>query len=167
MKLRIIEKLEKEIQKTSRELHVDIPKALKIATDMGDLSENAEYKAAKERQMFLESRISLLQKRISDVTSLDIQRIPKDRSGLGSTLFLTDLKTGEEKKYRLVFPEDVDPEVGKISTASPIGRALMGKQEGDKVIVSLPEQKMEYEVIRVITIHDNLEDGMEQTSPCL
>ena len=72
-----------------------------------------------------------------------------------------------QKKYRLVFPEDVDPEAGKISTASPIGRALMGKQEGDEVIVSLPEQKMEYEVIRVITIHDNLEDGMEKTSPCL
>ena len=167
MKQSILKKLDNELLESQKELQVDIPEALKIAREHGDLKENAEYKAAKERQMFLESRISLLQKRISDVTSLDIQRIPKDRAGLGSTLFLTDLETGEEKKYRLVFPEDVDPEAGKISTASPIGRALMGKQEGDEVIVSLPEQKMEYEVIRVITIHDNLEDGMEQTSPCL
>ena len=155
MKLRIIEKLEKEIQKTSRELHVDIPKALKIATDMGDLSENAEYKAAKERQMFLESRLSLLQKRVSEITSININQIPRDRSGLWSTLFLKDLSTGEEKKYELVFPEEVDPELGKISTASPVGRAILGRREGDAVAILLPEGAKEYEVLRIKTIHDN------------
>ena len=161
MKESILKKLDKQLVETQKELQVDIPEALKIAREHGDLSENAEYKAAKERQMFLESRISLLQKRISDVTSLDIDRIPKDRSGLGSTLLLHDLGTGEEKKYQLVFPEDVDPEAGKISTASPIGKALLGKQEGDEVIVPLPDQKKEYEVVRVLTVHDDLGKNKE------
>jgi len=161
MKQSILKKLDKQLAESQKELQVDIPEALKIAREHGDLSENAEYKAAKERQMFLESRVSLLQKRISDVTSLDMQRIPRDRSGLGSTLLLSDLNTGEEKKYRLVFPEDVDPEVGKISTASPIGKALMGKQEGDEVIIPLPDQRKEYKVIRMLTVHDNLETDKE------
>ena len=161
MKQSILKKLDNELSESQKELQVDIPEALKIAREHGDLKENAEYKAAKERQVFLELRVSLLQKRISDVTSLDMQRIPRDRSGLGSTLLLSDLNTGEEKKYRLVFPEDVDPEVGKISTASPIGKALMGKQEGDEVIVPLPDQRKEYEVTRIITVHDNSEENTE------
>ena len=161
MKLPILQKLEKQLAEASKELQVDIPEALKIARAHGDLSENAEYKAAKERQMFLESRVSLLQKRISDVTSLNIDRIPRDRSGLGSTLVLSDLDSGEEKKYHLVFPEDVDPDSGKISTASPVGRALMGKQEGDEIKIHLPNQKKEFEVVRVITIHENSKEAAE------
>tara|TARA_B100001105_G_C22254286_1_gene383937 strand:- start:60 stop:530 length:471 start_codon:yes stop_codon:yes gene_type:complete len=155
MKQAIIKKLDDELMKSQKELQVDIPKAILVAREHGDLKENAEYKAAKERQTFLQARISLLQKRISDVTSLDIERIPRDRSGLGSTLLLADIQTGEEKKFHLVFPEDVDPDAGKISPGSPIGRALMGKQKGDEIIVSLPEKKIEYEVISVKTIHDN------------
>ena len=161
MKQSILKKLNKQLAESQKELQVDIPEALKVAREHGDLSENAEYKDAKERQMFLEARISLLQKRISDVTLLSIERIPKDRSGLGSTLFLNDLGTGEKKKYRLVFPEDVDPEVGKISTASPIGKALMGKQEGDEVIIPLPDQRKEYEVTKIITVHDDLREDKE------
>ena len=159
MKQAIIKKLDDELLISQKELQVDIPKAILTAREHGDLKENAEYKAAKERQTFLQARISLLQKRISDVTSLDIERIPRDRSGLGSTLFLTDIQTGKEKKFHLVFPEDVDPDAGKISPGSPIGRALMGKQKGDEVIVSLPEKKIEYEVIRVNTIHDKSKDA--------
>ncbi|MDP6230852.1 MAG: transcription elongation factor GreA [Nitrospinaceae bacterium] len=161
MKQTILKKLDKQLADSQKELQVDIPEALKIAREHGDLSENAEYKAAKERQTFLQARISLLQKRISDVTSLDLKKIPKDRSGLGSTLFLNDLDTGREKKYRLVFPEDVDPDAGKISAASPIGRALMGKQVGDEIIIPLPDQKVEYEVIRVTTIHEDSEEDEE------
>ena len=155
MKQAIIKKLDDELMKSQKELQVDIPKAILVAREHGDLKENAEYKAAKERQTFLQARISLLQKRISDVTSLNIERIPRDRSGLGSTLLLADIQTGEEKKFHLVFPEDVDPDAGKISPGSPIGRALMGKQKGDEIIVSLPEKEIEYEVISVKTIHDN------------
>jgi len=158
MKQAIIKKLDDELLMSQKELQVDIPKAILTAREHGDLKENAEYKAAKERQTFLQARISLLQKRISDVTSLDIERIPRDRSGLGSTLFLADIHTGKEKQFHLVFPEDVDPDAGKISPGSPIGRALMGKKKGEEVIVSLPEKKIEYEVLRVKTIHDISED---------
>ena len=161
MKQSILKKLDKELQESQKELQVDIPKAIGIAREHGDLKENAEYKAAKERQTFLQARISLLQKRISDVTSLDLERIPKDRSGLGSTIFLNNLDSGEEKEYHLVFPEDVNPDVGKISAGSPIGRALMGKQEGDEIIISLPDQRLEYEVIRILTVHDKIETGKE------
>jgi transcription elongation factor GreA len=158
MKRAIIKKLDAELLISQKELQVDIPKAILTAREHGDLKENSEYKAAKERQTFLQARISLLQKRISDVTSLDIEKIPRDRSGLGSTLFLTDIKTGKEKQFHLVFPEDVDPDAGKISPGSPVGKALMGKQTGDEVMVLLPEQKIEYEVINVKTIHENSED---------
>lgn len=155
MRLPILDKLDKELSITKTELKVEIPQALKVAREHGDLSENAEYKAAKERQMFLETRMSQLQKRISDITSMNIDRVPRDRSGLGSTLLLRDLDTGEEKKFHLVFPEEVNPDEGKISMASPIGKALAGKQEGDEVHLALPDQQKDYEVLQLITIHDN------------
>lgn len=157
-RLPIIDKLDQDLKDAHKELQVDIPKAIKTAREHGDLSENAEFKAAKERQMFLESRVSLLQKRISDITSINLDKIPKDRSGLGSTLYLRDINTGEEIKYHLVFPEEVNPDERKLSAASPVGRALVGKQEGDDVIVPLPDIKLEFEVLRVITIHDEPED---------
>jgi len=153
-KLPVLEKLEKDLEEARKELNVEIPKALKIAMDHGDLSENAEFKAAKERQSFLESRVSQLQKRISDVLSIDLKRIPKDRSGLGSTLHLEDLDTGEKKTYHLVFPEEVNPDEGKISGASPVGRSLINKQEGDEIVMALPNGKREYEILKIITIHD-------------
>jgi transcription elongation factor GreA len=155
MRLPILDKLDKELEDTKVELKVDIPKALRTAMEHGDLSENAEFKAAKERQMFLETRLSQLQKRISDVMALNVDRIPRDRSGLGSTLFLKDLNSGDEIQYHLVFPEEVNPDEGKISTASPVGRSLLGQQEGDELVIALPGQKKEFEVLKVITIHEN------------
>jgi len=154
-RLPILDKLDNDLKVSQRELQVEIPKAILTAREHGDLSENAEFKAAKERQMFLESRISLLQKRISDIMAININQIPKDRSGLGSTLKLKDLDNGKETQYRLVFPEEVDPDERKISPASPIGKTLMGKQEGDEVTIPLPDGKIEYEVLKVTTIHDN------------
>jgi transcription elongation factor GreA len=156
-RLPILDKLDKDLEDSQRELQVDIPKAILTAREHGDLSENAEFKAAKERQMFLESRISLLQKRISDIMAINVNQIPKDRSGLGSTLKLKDLDSGEETHYELVFPEEVDPDKRKISTASPVGRAMVGKQEGDEILVTLPDSKMEFEVLEVISIHDKLD----------
>ena len=153
MRLPILDKLEKQLMDSKKELDVDIPKALKIATAMGDLSENAEYKAAKERQMFLESRISQLQKLMGDITAIDINRIPKDRSGLGSTLLLKHVDSGEEREYRLVFPEEVDPDIGKLSMASPVGRMLAGKMEGDEVEVPVEGERQSFEVIQLKTIH--------------
>lgn len=157
-RLPILDKLDKELIDSHKELQVDIPKAIKTAREHGDLSENAEFKAAKERQMFLESRISLLQKRISDITAIDLKKIPNDRSGLGSTLYLRDINSGEEVQYHIVFPEEVNPDERKLSAASPVGRALVGKQEGDDIIVPLPDNKMEYEVLKVVTIHDAMEN---------
>ncbi len=153
MRLPILDKLENDLMASKKELEVDIPKALKIATDMGDLSENAEYKAAKERQMFLESRISQLQKRIGDIISIDLNRIPKDRSGLGSTLRLKHVDSGEEKIFCLVFPEEVDPELGKISMASPVGKTLAGKVEGDEIEVPVEGEQQSFQIVQVTTIH--------------
>jgi transcription elongation factor GreA len=158
-RLPILDKLDKDLEDSQRELQVDIPKAILTAREHGDLSENAEFKAAKERQMFLESRVSLLQKRISDIMAINVNQIPKDRSGLGSTLELRDLDSGEEAKFQLVFPEEVNPDEGKISTASPVGRSLVGKQEGDELTIALPGNKKEYEVLKVTTIHDGDEEG--------
>ncbi|MCZ6513331.1 MAG: GreA/GreB family elongation factor [Nitrospinae bacterium] len=153
MRLPILDKLENDLMASKKELDVEIPKALKIATDMGDLSENAEYKAAKERQMFLESRISQLQKRIGDIISIDLNRIPKDRSGLGSTLRLKHVDSGEEKIFFLVFPEEVDPELGKISMASPVGKTLAGKVEGDEIEVPVEGEQQSFQIVQVTTIH--------------
>ena len=154
-RLPILDKLDNDLKESQRELQVDIPKAILTAREHGDLSENAEFKAAKERQMFLEARISLLQKRISDIMAINVNQISKDRSGLGSTLKLKNVDSGEETQYHLVFPEEVNPDEGKLSPASPIGRSLMGKQEGDEVTIPLPDNKIEYEVLKVTTIHDN------------
>jgi transcription elongation factor GreA len=153
MRLPILDKLENDLMASKKELDVDIPKALKIATDMGDLSENAEYKAAKERQMFLESRISQLQKRIGDIISIDLNRIPKDRSGLGSTLLLKHVDSGEEREFFLVFPEEVDPDLGKISMASPVGKTLAGRVEGDEIEVPVEGERQSFQVVQVTTIH--------------
>ncbi|HIK58991.1 MAG: transcription elongation factor GreA [Nitrospinaceae bacterium] len=158
-RLPILDKLDKDLEGSQRELQVDIPKAILTAREHGDLSENAEFKAAKERQMFLESRISLLQKRISDIMAINVNQIPKDRSGLGSTIELKDLDSGNVAKFQLVFPEEVNPDEGKISTASPVGKCLVGKQKGDEVTISLPENKIDYEVLKVITIHDSPKEG--------
>ena len=153
-RLTILDKLDNDLKESQRELQVDIPKAILTAREHGDLSENAEFKAAKERQMFLEARISLLQKRISDIMAINVNQISKDRSGLGSTLKLKNVDGGKETQYHLVFPEEVNPDEGKLSPASPIGRSLMGKQEGDEITVSLPDGKVEFEVLKVTTIHD-------------
>lgn len=153
MRLPILDKLDKSLMESKRELEVDIPKALKIATDMGDLSENSEYKAAKERQMFLQSRISQLQKRISDVIGIDVNRIPRDRSGLGSSLLLKHVDSGDEREYFLVFPEEVDPDNGRVSMASPIGKKLAGKMEGDEVEVPIEGEPQSFEVVQLKTIH--------------
>jgi transcription elongation factor GreA len=161
MRLPILDKLEKELMESERELKVDIPKALKTATDMGDLSENAEYKAAKERQMLLEARISILQKRVSEVTSLNINRIPSDRTGLGSKIDLKNSESGESKSFELVFPEEVSPDEGKISPGSPIGKSLLGKQEGDEVLITIAGESTTYELISLKTIHEVLKESKE------
>ena len=124
------------------------------ARELGDLRENAEYQAAKERQRLVESRISLLKKRVSEISLMNLEKLPHDRAAFGSTVHLRESK-GETTVYQLVMAEDADPAKGWISTASPIGRALVGKEVGDAVEVPTPGGVREFEVVKLTTIHDS------------
>jgi transcription elongation factor GreA len=147
-------KLEEEIAVLERELNHELPKELKKAVAMGDLSENAEYHMAKQRQEFVRARLGQLKKRMGDLSLVNMANIPKDRAALGSTVVVYDSTKEEEIKYRLVTSEESDVTKGLISTSSPIGRALMGKKVGDVSEVVTPTGKRELEVLKLTTIHD-------------
>src|SRR5467141_5082762 len=153
MKDRLIRKFEDEIQALNHELKLELPKEIKRARELGDLRENAEYHAAKERQRLVESRISMLQKRVAEIALINVDRIPTDRAGFGSTLHVVE-STGEKMVFQLVMPEDADAGKGLISTTSPIGRALLNKEAGDNVKVVTPGGTRAFEIIKLITIHD-------------
>ena len=153
MKARILKKFEDEIQALEKELKTELPKEIKRARELGDLRENAEYQAAKERQRLVESRISMLKKRVSEISLMNLDKIPHDRVGFGSTVHLKDDR-GSVTIYQLVMPEDADAEHGLISTASPIGRALLNKEEGDEATVTTPNGSRRFEVVKLLTIHD-------------
>jgi transcription elongation factor GreA len=153
MKDQLLKKLQEEFATLDRELKLELPKEIKRARELGDLRENAEYHAAKERQSFVQARLSMLQKRIMDVSRLDIDRLPRDKAGLGSTLHLRE-DNGATVVYQLVMPEDADPDKGLVSVSSPIGRALLNKEQGDDVKVVAPSGTRRFEVTRLITIHD-------------
>ncbi|HET6957079.1 MAG TPA: transcription elongation factor GreA [Vicinamibacterales bacterium] len=155
MKDRLIKKFEDEIQALNHELKLELPTEIKRARELGDLRENAEYQAAKERQRLVESRISMLQKRVAEISLIQVDRIPKDRAGFGSTLDVID-SNGEKKTFQLVMPEDADAEKGMISTTSPIGRALINKEPGDTVKVVTPGGAREFEIVKLTTIHDEI-----------
>ena len=150
----IKKKLEEEIQVLERELSVELPKELKKAVAMGDLSENAEYHMAKQRQEFVRARLGQLKKRVADLSLVNMNNIPRDRAALGSKVLVYDNGKEEEIEYKLVTSEESDVNQGLISTTSPIGRALMGKKEGDMATVVTPTGKRELEVLKLTTIHD-------------
>src|SRR5436853_700717 len=153
VKDRLIKKFEDEIHTLNHELKLELPKEIKRARELGDLRENAEYHAAKERQRLVESRISMLQKRVAEIALLNVDRIPKDRAGFGSTLHVIE-GNGEKLVFQLVMPEDADAAKGLISTTSPIGRALINKEPGDTVTVATPGGTREFEIVKLFTIHD-------------
>ncbi len=153
MKDQLIKRLQEEIAALDRELKTELPNEIKRARELGDLRENAEYKAAKERQTFVQARISMLQKRLADIQLINMDKLPKDRAAFGSTVHLREVD-GSDLVYQLVMPEDADVEKGLISTASPIGRAILGKEEGDEVIVMTPNGRREFEITKLLTIHD-------------
>ena len=138
-----------------RELTQELPKEIKRARELGDLRENAEYHAAKERQRFVEARISMLRKRVSEIQLMNLDRIPRDRAGFGSKLTIREDR--REQLYELVMPEDADPDRGLISVASPIGRALVGKEEGDEVTAPTPAGVRRFAIVKLVTIHDDAE----------
>ncbi|HEX2443486.1 MAG TPA: transcription elongation factor GreA [Vicinamibacterales bacterium] len=156
MKARFLKKFEDELHALERELKMELPKEIKRARELGDLRENAEYQAAKERQRLVEARIGMLQKRISEIAMMNLERIPHGKVGFGSTVHLRD-SNGQAITYQLVMPEDADAAKGWISTASPIGRALLNKEEGDEVKVVTPSGARTLEITKLSTIHDDAE----------
>jgi transcription elongation factor GreA len=151
---KIRQKLEAEIVTLERELHHELPKEIAKARAHGDLSENAEYKYAKERQHLVGMRLQQLRKRLADLSLVNLSKIPRDRAGYGSRLTLLDTEKDAEIDYQLVTAEESDAGQGLISTTSPIGRALMGKQEGDVVEVRTPAGARTFEVVKLVTLHD-------------
>jgi len=150
-------KIQGELKQLESELRNEIPHDLKVAVAMGDLSENAEYTAARNRQDYVRARIANLRKRLADLAMIDITRLPHDRVGYGSTVELYELDTGAEVTYKLVMAEDADIAQNKISTSSPVGRGLMGRSEGDEVEIITPAGKRRFEIVKLRTIHDSEE----------
>jgi len=147
-------KLQDEISALEYELRNELPKEILKARAHGDLSENAEYHAAKERQAWVNARLGHLQGRLRDFSMVDFSRIPRDRVGLGSQVVVLDIRKNEEFTYNLVTSEEADVANGKISTSSPIGRGLLGKQVGDTAKIQTPDGIREMEVLSLATIHD-------------
>jgi len=150
----IKKKLQEEINALERELVHELPKEIKKAAAMGDLSENAEYHMAKQRQEFVKARVRQLGRRLADLSMVNMNNIPRDKVGLGSTVKVYDNVKNEEVEYNLVTSEESDVAAGKISTTSPIGRALLNKKVGDTATVVTPNGKRELEVLSLSTIHD-------------
>jgi len=150
----ITRKLRDEINQLEHELIHELPKEIKKAAALGDLSENAEYHMAKQRQEFVKARIRQLGKRLADFSLINMADIPKDKVGLGSTVRIFDNSKNEEIEYRLVTSEESDFASGRISTTSPIGRALLNKKVGDTVTVVTPNGKREMEILTLSTMFD-------------
>ena len=147
-------KLQEEVAALDHELHHELPKEILKARAHGDLSENAEYHAAKERQGYVNARLTQLKIRLAEMSMVDLSRLPTDKVGLGSTVVVLDLQKDQEVTYRLVTSEEADAATGRISTASPIGRSLLGKAVGDTVKANIPSGVREFEILKLNTVHD-------------
>ncbi|HEV2762401.1 MAG TPA: transcription elongation factor GreA [Pyrinomonadaceae bacterium] len=157
MTVEIKQKLQTELEELETELRVHLPREIKRAKEFGDLRENAEYHAALARQQFVQARVRDLRQRISEIASIDVSKVPHDRAAYGSTVVLYDSERDEEVTYKLVTPEESDPQAGLISTTSPVGRSLMGREEGDEVKVVTPAGARRFEIKKLTTLHDAAE----------
>jgi transcription elongation factor GreA len=146
------QKLEEEMRRIEYELRVTLPKEIQAALGQGDLSENAEYESAKNRQSTMQARFAQIQKRLADLSRIDVSGVPKDRAGLGSEVTVENLEGGEEIRYTLVIPELADGNRSFVSMASPVGKALMNRRVGDTVTITIPRGTLEYEVRRIVTL---------------
>jgi len=146
------QKLEEEMQRIEHELRVTLPKEIQTALGQGDLSENAEYESAKHRQSTLQARFAQIQKRLADLSRIDVAGVPTDRAGLGSEVTVENLESGEEILYTVVIPELADGNKSFVSMASPVGKALMNRRVGDTVTITIPRGTLEYEVRRIVTL---------------
>ena len=157
---RVKKRLEEEIKALERELTTELPAEIKKAVALGDLSENAEYHMAKQRQVFVNARLGQLKKRMGELAMVNLSNIPTDKVGFGTTVTVFDMSKDEELKYQLVTSEESDVTKGLISTTSPIGRALLGKKIGDVATVVTPNGNRELEVLKLTTIHDEVEEDL-------
>ncbi|MGQ0732711.1 MAG: GreA/GreB family elongation factor [Acidobacteriota bacterium] len=153
MKERLLKRFEEEVAALERELKTELPKEIQRARELGDLRENAEYQAAKERQSYVQARLAMIKRRMHEVALMNMERIPHGKAGFGSTVTLREV-TGSELVYQLVMPEDADAEKGLVSTSSPIGKAILNKEEGDDIVVSTPTGTRRFELIKLVTIHE-------------
>jgi transcription elongation factor GreA len=161
----IKKKLLEEIQILEHELSHELPAEIKKAVAMGDLSENAEYHMAKQRQTFVNARLGQLKKRMAELSLVNLANIPRDKAGFGSTIVVFDTTKDEEIVYRLVTSEESDVSKGLISTTSPIGRGLVGKKVGDVAVIVTPNGKRELEILKLNTIHDEAgENGTDESA---
>jgi len=140
------------MQRIEHELRVTLPKEIQAALGQGDLSENAEYESAKNRQSTIQARFAQIQKRLADLSRIDVSGVPRDRAGLGSEVTVENLENGEEILYTLVIPELADGNKSFVSMASPVGKALMNRRVGDAVTITIPRGTLEYEVRRIVTL---------------
>ena len=154
MELPVIARLKKELADLKYEFTVKLPKELQTAAAHGDLSENAEYEAAKSRQDFVRSRIAQLEGRVRELAMYTVASIPRGVVAYGSRVTVEDADTGDATLYEIVFPEEVDVAKGQISLSSPIGRALLSKEVGDEVEVQTPSGKRTYQIVELITLHE-------------
>ncbi len=154
----VMKRLAEEIKLLEHELTTELPAEIKKAVALGDLSENAEYHMAKQRQVFVNARLGQLKKRMGELAMVNLVNIPNDKVGFGSRVTVFDSSKDEELKYQLVTSEESDVSKGLISTTSPIGRSLLGKQVGDVATVITPNGKRELEILKLLTIHDAAED---------
>ena len=150
-----MQRLTEEAKKIEYELRVVLPKEIQAALAHGDLTENGEYEAAKERQSTQNARLAQIQKRLADLSRIDVTAIPRDRAGLGSRGTVEDAGTGQETRYTLVIPEIADGKKNFVSIASPIGRALLNRKPGDEVSIQTPRGTLEFEVRGVVTVFDD------------
>ena len=152
--LDIKKKLQEEIVALEYELRNELPREILKARAHGDLKENAEYHAAKERQGYVNAKLGQLQKRLADFSMIDLSKIPRDRAGLGSRVVVLDIRKEEEITYYLVTTEEADAPNGRVSTSSPIGKSLLGKQVGDTAKMVTPGGAREFELLQLLTLHD-------------
>ena len=152
-------RLQGELDELESELRVHLPREIKRALEFGDLRENSEFRAALDRQNVVKARIVELRQRISEIASIDLKRVPHGKASYGSTLVLYDAERDEEVTFRLVTPEESDPQKGLISTTSPVGKSLMGKEEGDEVVVRTPAGARNFEIRQLTTLHEQKDPG--------
>lgn len=146
--------LDEQIRQLEHELTTELPAEIKKAVALGDLSENAEYHMAKQRQEFVNARLGQLKRRMAELSLVNMANIPRDKVGFGSTVVVLDTDKDQELTYKLVTSEESDVAKGLISTTSPIGRSLIGKEIGDTAVVTTPNGKRELEILKLTTIHD-------------